>query len=217
MFSGKGLIVLKFIMGLWIFFGFIGLAVFIILVYIFFNDEIYTRILEMLKAEKELKELYARYRELQSKVKKLEFLLGGNIKPPEVEYPMGALPIYIEGCDTPCALPAVGPIVRGVDGDIHTGLDIDVPESTLVFSTAKGVVKDVGKDKNLGLFVKISHSRGYKTVYGHLLKVFVKVGDTVKTGQIIGLSGSTGKTSGPHIHYEVWKGGKPIDPVLTLP
>ncbi|MEO0139528.1 MAG: M23 family metallopeptidase [candidate division WOR-3 bacterium] len=212
------MLVFKLMVGLWVFFGFIGLWVFIMLIStLFFKDRVYTRFLDMLKAERELKELNEKYQKLQSRVEKLQILLGGNIKLPEVEYPMGALPIYVEECDTPCALPAVGPIVRGADSNLHTGLDIDVPESTFVFSTAKGVIKDVGRDKNLGLFVKISHSKGYETVYGHLLKVFVKVGDTVKTGQIIGLSGSTGKTSGPHIHYEVWKNGKPIDPVSILP
>jgi Membrane proteins related to metalloendopeptidases len=100
---------------------------------------------------------------------------------------------------------------------IHTGIDISVPESTFIFSTAKGVVKTVGYDQNLGIFVRISHEQGYETVYGHLSKVLVKEGDTLKTGQVIGLSGRSGKTTGPHIHYEVLKDGKHIDPVLTLP
>jgi len=104
-----------------------------------------------------------------------------------------------------------------VDKGIHTGLDISVPESTFVFSTARGIVKKVGYNEDLGIFIRISHDKGYETVYGHLSKAFVKEGDTVKTGQLIGLSGRTGKTTGPHIHYEVLKDGKHIDPVLTLP
>jgi len=184
---------------------------------IFYRQNLYERVKRMLEAEKKLEELTKKYQELHVKLEKVTLALGGDIKGPNVETGSPSLPIFVEECNIPCALPASGPIVRGADMGIHTGIDISVPESTFIFSTAKGVVKTVGYDQNLGIFVRISHEQGYETVYGHLSKVLVKEGDTLKTGQVIGLSGRSGKTTGPHIHYEVLKDGKHIDPVLTLP
>jgi murein DD-endopeptidase MepM/ murein hydrolase activator NlpD len=201
-----------------LFFAFVGFALFsALLLSAFYRQNLYDRVKRMLEAEEKLKELSKKYQELQVKVEKLSYALGEGAQGPKVEGGFPSLPIFVEDCDVPCALPASGPIVRGVDKGIHTGLDISVPESTFVFSTARGIVKKVGYNEDLGIFIRISHDKGYETVYGHLSKAFVKEGDTVKTGQLIGLSGRTGRTTGPHIHYEVLKDGKHIDPVLTLP
>ncbi len=182
-----------------------------------YRHNLYDRIKRMLEAERNLEELTKRYQDLQIRFEKIQRALIEGIESPKVETGSPSLPIFVEDCEVPCALPASGPIVRGVDMERHRGLDISVPESTFVFSTARGFVKTVGYDQDLGIFVRISHKRGYETVYGHLSKALVNEGDSVKTGQVIGLSGKSGKTSGPHVHYEVLREGKPIDPILTLP
>ncbi len=213
-----GYTLLKIGIFVYTFFSIVGFLLLVITLGVFlFKRDVLLRYENLLRVEKELAELKVKYAKIQKKVEKIRIMLGSDMNLPEVEYPLGALPIYVQECDTPCALPAVGPILRGLDFEKHTGVDIDVPESTFVFSTANGTVKDVGWDSLYGLFVEIRHSRGYTTLYAHLSKSFVKKGDTVKTGQIIGLSGKTGKTTGYHIHYEVRRAGKPVDPMEILP
>ncbi|NPA80425.1 MAG: M23 family metallopeptidase [Thermotogae bacterium] len=98
--------------------------------------------------------------------------------------------------------------------DYHTGVDLPVKEGTPVFATARGVVVEVGENRRYGKYVRIRHARGYESLYAHLQDVLVKRGDSVQIGRMIGLAGSTGMSTGPHVHYEVYKDGKPIDPVL---
>ncbi len=87
----------------------------------------------------------------------------------------------------------------------HKGLDLPTPRRTPVHATADGVVEYVqSKDKGAyGRVIRLAHNYGFKTVFAHLRKTKVKVGDVIKKGQIIGLSGNSGRSSGPHLHYEV--------------
>ena len=111
--------------------------------------------------------------------------------------------------DTPFGLPAYGTIVRGFEGK-HKGVDIALSRNTPVLATANGFVLKVDSNKRYGLHVVLKHDKGYKTLYAHLGKVIVKEGMKVKRGQIIGFSGSSGESTGPHLHYEVWKNDEPI-------
>ncbi len=96
----------------------------------------------------------------------------------------------------------------------HAGLDFTAPQGTPIYATANGTVKLAGNHGNgYGNYVTINHGYGYETLYGHMFKVKVKPGAKVKRGEIIGYVGSTGKSTGPHCHYEVHKNGRPIDPV----
>ena len=119
----------------------------------------------------------------------------------------------------PTGLPADGVIsarfgeTGGVFKKPHSGVDIVVPEGTSIHSTADGIVSDVGENKDYGIFVEIDHLNGYRTLYGHLSKANVSIGEPVKKGTIIGYSGQTGKALHPHIHYELRYAGKPIDPL----
>ncbi len=182
---------------------------------VFRKDKLYEYV-KIASSKEKLKKLETKYKYLQERMERLERVIVGDVEYPNGDESAGSLPIYTNQCDTPCALPAVGPIVRGMHGDDHRGIDIDIPESTFVFSTAKGVVYEVSYNENYGKYVIIKHSKGYKTLYAHLSKVFVKKGDSIKTGQIIGLSGKTGKTTGPHLHYEVYKHKKILDPVMFV-
>ncbi len=95
----------------------------------------------------------------------------------------------------------------------HYGLDLAAKKGTPLFATAKGVVI-VSEDRKggYGKHIVIDHQNGFKTLYGHLSERFAMVGDTVAPHQFIGQVGSTGISTGPHLHYEILKNGRPIDP-----
>lgn len=96
----------------------------------------------------------------------------------------------------------------------HNGLDFSAPQGTPIYATANGTIRTAGNLGNgYGNHVVINHGYGYETLYGHMFKVKVKGGQRVKRGEIIGWVGSTGKSTGPHCHYEVHKNGRPIDPI----
>jgi murein DD-endopeptidase MepM/ murein hydrolase activator NlpD len=106
----------------------------------------------------------------------------------------------------------------------HTGIDLAVPLGTPVFAAADGVVvlarpmtDTIGALIGYGNYVIIQHDAGLKTLYGHLLAIGVKEGDQVKRGQLIGLVGSTGNSTGPHTHFEVRIDNSPVDPLQMLP
>ena len=97
---------------------------------------------------------------------------------------------------------------------LHAGLDFAAPQGTPIYATANGVVRVAGNLGNgYGNHVVINHGYGYETLYGHMFKVKVKPGEKVKRGEVIGWVGSTGKSTGPHCHYEVHKNGRHVDPV----
>lgn len=96
----------------------------------------------------------------------------------------------------------------------HAGLDFAAPQGTPIYATANGTVEVAGNTGNgYGNHVVINHGYGYATLYGHMFRVKVKPGDKVKRGEVIGWVGSTGKSTGPHCHYEVHRNGDPVDPV----
>ncbi len=123
-------------------------------------------------------------------------------------------------------IPAIMP-VRGIIGynygwrkdpftgkrDFHRGLDIAAPTGTVIKATADGVVTKVRRLRGYGKSITISHGNGIKTFYCHLHKYNVKVGKRVKRGDVIGYVGSTGRSTGPHLHYEVRVAGKHVNPL----
>ncbi|RSK25919.1 M23 family metallopeptidase [Bacillus sp. HMF5848] len=94
----------------------------------------------------------------------------------------------------------------------HEGLDIGGTRQNSIFATANGVVQLASYDGGYGLSVVIEHLDGYTTRYGHLSKIHVNVGDTVTQGQVIGKMGTTGRSTGVHLHYEILKNGNYTDP-----
>ncbi len=97
--------------------------------------------------------------------------------------------------------------------DFHSGLDIANVIGTPIYATADGVVKFAGWQFGYGKVVVIEHKFGYRTVYGHLSKIKVEVGQKVRRRDVIGYMGDTGTTTGPHLHYEVWKDDKLQNPI----
>jgi murein DD-endopeptidase MepM/ murein hydrolase activator NlpD len=122
---------------------------------------------------------------------------------------------------TPSIMPAVGWMssVFGHRNDpftgawtMHYGVDISTNIGNPIMATADGIVIKVQTDKYLGKNVTISHGNGFTTIYGHMSNFAVKAGQKVKRRDIIGYIGQTGKAAGPHVHYEVMRDGKRVDP-----
>jgi murein DD-endopeptidase MepM/ murein hydrolase activator NlpD len=99
------------------------------------------------------------------------------------------------------------------EAEAHPGLDVAVPTGSYIRASGGGSVVDVGDDAVYGRFVVIDHGDGYATLYGHASETFVSLGQRVRERQVIALSGSTGRSTGPHLHFEVIREGNPIDPL----
>ncbi len=111
-----------------------------------------------------------------------------------------------------------GPRIDPINGKrgFHPGVDLRGRVGDKVRATASGVVIRAGRNGGYGKYVEISHGNGYKTAFGHLSSIIVKRGDRVKRGQLIGLMGDTGRSTGPHLHYEVLHHNKVINPLKFL-
>ncbi len=98
----------------------------------------------------------------------------------------------------------------------HMGLDIAARIGTPVMAPADGVVVFSGYDGGFGKMVRLAHGFGYTTIFGHLSKILVKPGDEIRRGDTIGLLGSTGRSTGPHLHYEVHEDGRSVNPLYYI-
>lgn len=94
----------------------------------------------------------------------------------------------------------------------HSGIDLSAPRGTPIHATADGIISFSGWSKGNGNIVVIVHGNGFSTIYAHNTKNLMKVGQTVKRGQEIATIGSTGVSTGPHVHYEIWKNGERLNP-----
>jgi murein DD-endopeptidase MepM/ murein hydrolase activator NlpD len=100
--------------------------------------------------------------------------------------------------------------------EYHTGVDISVREGTPVRASAAGTVVGSGWQPSYGWVVLVQDPGGYHTLYGHLSERRVRNGDAVQVGDVVGLSGSSGRSTGPHLHYEIWKDGRLHDPAVFM-
>lgn len=104
----------------------------------------------------------------------------------------------------------------GMRPDLHRGVDLDVPTGTPVTAMAAGTVRFAGAQRGFGNVVWVDHAAGFASAYAHLSRIDVGRGNRVSAGQQVGLSGASGNASGPHLHFEVWRWGRPVDPVPVL-
>ena len=134
------------------------------------------------------------------------------------QYLMEQKDIYVS---TPRGWPVAGVITSpfgereaplGGGTQFHTGIDISVPVGTAVRATGDGVISFSGWNAGSGNLVVVEHGAGYSTFYAHNSSVAVKTGQLIKRGDIIAYSGSTGNSTGPHVHYEVWQQGRAVNP-----
>lgn len=123
---------------------------------------------------------------------------------------------------TPTLLPTDGWMSRGFgfkldpfsgERAFHSGIDLACNSGTPILAPADGKVEYAGWKEGLGIMVKIDHGHGYATIFGHMSKNLARTGDKVHRGDLIGEVGSTGHSTGPHLHYEVWKNGQAQNPL----
>lgn len=173
--------------------------------------------------------------DLESRYSQVRGMLGGDLVPaPRAdggERLLRALPILAGMPDSQRfeggpSLPTHWPLdVRGIvtreqmgagGSDSHPGLDVAVPTGSAIRAAGGGEVLETGDDAEYGRFVLVGHPQGYQSLYGHAERILVRPGDAVAAGQVIGLSGSTGNSTGPHLHFEVRRNGQAVDPRSVL-
>ena len=141
----------------------------------------------------------------------------------------GAASLLSNSSSDPSTIPSIWPVEGQVtagfgerldplsgEGAFHAGMDIAAPTGTIVESTADGIVLSAGPDAGYGNAILMDHGSGIATKYGHLSKIYVVVGEEIKRGQVIGAVGTTGKTTGAHLHYEVHVQDTPVNPAKYL-
>lgn len=178
-----------------------------------------------LEEEREqVQELALALRRLEGQYTQVRDMLGANrpSDPGSVWLPaIGGLSVdESEAPEGAAAIPTAWPLVdqafvtREHLGRIpqHPGIDIAVAEGSYVRAAGPGVVREAGEDAVYGKYVKITHADGYESVYGHASELFVISNDEVERNQVIALTGNTGTSTAPHLHFEIWKDGEAIDP-----
>jgi len=191
-----------------------------------------SRTIARLSAENEqVRELAGRLMEMESRYSQVRGMLGGDIVPPGPvtgeDLPQAHAILAGSPSRSPVEpgpsvprrwpLDEPGVITRGqvtadAGGESHPGIDIAVPTGTPIRAAGGGTVTATGYDGEYGLYVLITHPDGYQTRYGHASRILVSDGDELNTGQVIALSGSTGRSTAPHLHFEVRRGGRSVDP-----
>lgn len=191
---------------------------------------------EIVRLEEELEqveELALALRRLEGQYSQVREMLGANrpSDPGSIWLPaIGETPIPepVPADSGEASVPSAWPLTQrgfitrehlGVIPGQHPGIDIAVAEGSYVRASGTGVVTEAGEDDIYGKFVRIRHAEGYETVYGHASELFVVPNDDVERHQVIALSGNTGTSTAPHLHFEIWRDGEPIDPrqVVTAP
>lgn len=109
-----------------------------------------------------------------------------------------------------------GQVGAGTREEAHPGIDIAVPSGTLVRASGGGDVLQSGVDPEYGSFVLLQHPDGYQTMYGHLSRIAVEPNASVGAGQVIGVSGNSGHSSAPHLHFEIRRDGQSLDPTQLV-
>ncbi len=177
-------------------------------------------------------ELAQRLEELEDRYTQMRTMLGANIVTgplalgdtiPVAPAIRAALQVAGAGVETGLSVPAHWPldqrgvVTRGLTGnagsdEMHSGVDIAVPIGTPIRAAGGGIVRQAGYDPEYGLAVFVEHPDEYESLYGHASRLLVQVGDTVQAGQVIALTGSTGRSTAPHLHFEIRRRGLPVDP-----
>jgi murein DD-endopeptidase MepM/ murein hydrolase activator NlpD len=180
-------------------------------------------------------ELSAAVDSLEQRYAQVRKMIGADIVPDPLRHaatlpvapairawPVSNTPRFSTGAKVPQYWPLddTGFLTRGQVGgtgtEAHPGIDIAVPTGSVVRAAAGGQVAEAGQDAEYGWFVLLQHADGYQTMYGHLSRRLVVTGDSVMAGQVIGLSGSTGRSTAPHLHLEIRRQGASLDPLTMV-
>lgn len=182
-----------------------------------------------LRAERSrVSELAATLTEVEARYEQLRGLFGeetGVSTGPDWLPPAagrGGAPAVAEGEEalpTSWPLPESGfvtqPLVEDPQGT-HPGLDIAVPGGSYVLAAGPGRVLEAAEDPTYGLYILLDHGGGYQTLYAHASELLVEPGDRVRRAEVIGLTGSTGSSTAPHLHFEILLNGQPVDPLSMV-
>jgi len=135
---------------------------------------------------------------------------------------IGLLGLTLSACHLP-RWPVEAPMTSGfglrflgLRPDVHRGVDLDVPTGTRVHAIAGGTIRFAGTMSGFGNVIWIDHIHGLMSIYAHLSAIDVRAGERVGAGDPIGASGASGSVTAPHLHLEVWRWGRPVDPIPVL-
>ena len=179
------------------------------------------------KEVKQLDTLQARLAEMERRFLQVQTMMGAS-GPVTTREPVIATPPPPIKVDTATpTLPSLWPlevegyVTRGSADSTdysgpHPGLDVAVPVGTSIRAAGGGTVVEVGDDAKYGKFVRLEHRNGYETLYAHASQILVKQGERIPSGRAIALSGNTGQSTAPHLHFEVRQGGAAVDPMLLI-
>jgi len=187
---------------------------------------------QVLEKEETLDLIAELYKVDKEKIKKVNNLKNEKINILDMLFIPGAKPVYMSDnlrqlyvkrsmfrsplCGTYTSL--FGTRTHPVTGEKHghKAVDIRAKIGTWVGASAEGVVVFAGWDDNLGYYIKIQHKDGYTSVYGHLSKIYVRPWQKVRSGQLIAKTGNSGRTTGPHLHFAIYKNGVALNPLNFL-
>jgi murein DD-endopeptidase MepM/ murein hydrolase activator NlpD len=191
------------------------------------------RIARLEAQQEQVQALARRLDEAEQRYGQIREMMGGSVVPnldERAAAPTLALtPIVAVGPDAPrrfeagLSVPSHWPLDRrgivtrgqvdaGARDETHSGVDIAVPVGAAIRAAGGGVVSEVGEDPEYGLFVILDHPDDFRSLYGHASRLLVTEGDTIAAGEVIALAGSTGRSTGPHLHFEIRRGSRAIDP-----
>jgi len=191
------------------------------------------RIAQLSEENRQVQQLAQSLRESESRYAQVRSMLGGDVVPTPVRAPSSlpsAHPIlarvprsthrYELGASLPRHWPLEDPgvVTRGqviggaTPDETHPGVDIAAPKGTPIRASGGGTISRASSDAEYGLFVVIDHPDGYQTLYGHASRLLVQAGDSVSAGQVVALVGSTGHSTAPHLHFEIRRDGRSLDP-----
>lgn len=177
-----------------------------------------------------VEELARVVQQLQAQSEKIQVMLGADILAasggPEiplaegggVQEPAAQTTGLSTSIPTSWPLAAAGFVTRSFDQqEDHPGLDIAVANDTYIRASGAGIVQEADADSIYGLYVLIGHGNtGYSSMYGHASRVFVSEGDSVSQNEVIALSGNTGVSTAPHLHFEIRQDGQAVDPFTLV-
>ena len=188
-----------------------------------------TRVAGLTKEVKQLDTLQVRLAEMERRFQQVQHMMGASGTTTETPAPVVvAPPPPPPKADT--ATPTVpslwplevdGYVTRGnadssTFGGPHPGVDVAVPVGTPIRAAGGGTIVEVGDNAKYGRFVRVEHRDGYETLYAHASEILVKQGDKIPSGRTIALSGNTGQSTAPHLHFEVRQAGAAVDPMLII-
>lgn len=185
---------------------------------------------ERLRAERaRMLELGARLDSVEARYARLRRLMTGELarsehdvglpEPPRVVLPGESVAAEDDADRWSWPLAREGFVTRSFDARgprSHPGVDVAVPTGSYVRAARSGVVEGAGRDSVYGLYVRVRHDPSTTSLYGHASWLFVERGDSVERDEVIALSGSTGRSTAPHLHFGITREGSPVDPLPVL-